>query len=404
MTISLPLEGLKVVELGTHMAVPSATRFLADWGAEVIKVESLRGDEWRTIGNLYKTTASDEENPLFTVANANKKFIAIDLKNSHGKKIMIDLLKSADAFVTNVRLKSLEKMGLGYADVKTINQKIIYFHFTGFGYNGPDKDRPGFDMAAYWARSGAMVDYGDTGAYPIKPFGGFGDSTTGANIAAGVLAGLQGREKTGKGTFVSSSLLSSALWYNSTAVVVSQKKYGYQLPNDRNTPMNPFSHIYKCKDNEFINITTLDYDGKWVEITALLNLETYKDDDRFNTLRSAQKNITELMPILNQAFKQKTCDEWIAILKKTNIVYEKLFHFKDVANDQQAWQNNFLKEVCFENNEKAMLPTTPVHFSNYDLGAYHTTGIIGRDSQKVLADIGYGTNKYRNLLKDGVIK
>ena len=153
-----PLEGVKVIDLTYFVAGPGAARILADWGADVIKVEGLKGEEWRILGKNYGIPYTAEENALFTAQNANKKFIALDLKKEDGKEALLKLLENADVFISNVRLKSLVKMGLDYDSLKERFPRLIYCHFTGFGYEGPDAARPGFDMAAFWARSGAIVD------------------------------------------------------------------------------------------------------------------------------------------------------------------------------------------------------------------------------------------------------
>lgn len=400
----LPLEGIKVVELGTHVAVPNATRFMADWGAEVIKVEGLRGEEWRVIGNSYYTPVADDENPLFTAQNANKEFVSIDLKNPDGMAVMKKLIQEADIFISNVRLNSLKKMQLDYEAVKPLNPEIIYCHFTGFGYEGPDRNRPGFDMAAYWARSGAMSDWVSKGDYPIKPPGGFGDATVSSNICSGILAALFARTQSGKGTFLTSSLYSSAIWYNSTGIISTQEKYGNAYPKDKNKPVNPLSHIYKCKDEEYMIITVLDYNGSWEKMSTLLGFSEYKDDERFNTIFAVRENMDEFIKIINHAFMQKTRAEWSELFDQADIVYEKLAHMSEVTKDPQAWVNNYLTEVTFPNDSKAILPTVPIQFSEYQVTEYKASGAVGRDTLDVLQKLGYSEAEYNELVEKKAIK
>lgn len=403
-SISLPLEGIKVVELGTHVAVPNATRFLADWGAQVIKVEGLRGEEWRTIGPSYKTPATDEENPIFSVQNANKKFIALDLKTPEGLEILKTLVKDADVFISNVRLKSLKKMGLDYAHMKQLNPQLIYFHFTGFGYEGPDAARPGFDMAAYWARSGVLMDWTDAGGYPFKPMGGFGDATVSSNICCGILAALLGRNTSGKGTFLTSSLYNSAIWYSASGIVSSQDCYGYAFPKSKDRPGNPFSHVYRCKDGEYIIITIINYNGTYEKMFRALGMEAYLHDDRFNSLDRVRQNIEAFMPIINAAFASKTRDELCALFEQADVVYEKLAHLRDVTKDEQAWANGYLKEITFSNGHKAVLPTVPIQFAEYPVEAYRLPGAVGRDTLEILKSIGYTEADYQVLTEKKAVK
>lgn len=214
--MKLPLEGITVVELGTHVVVPNAGRFFADWGARVIKVEAIKGEEWRKVGPSYRTPMTEEENPLFQEQNANKKLIGINLKAEEGKEVFMKLVRKADVFMSNVRMKSLVKLGLDYDSLKRVNQALIYAHFTGYGYDGPESARPGFDMSTFWARSGAMRDWTEPGAFPFKPPGGFGDASTSASFTAGILAALVARQASGTGTLVTSSLHACGIWYNQT--------------------------------------------------------------------------------------------------------------------------------------------------------------------------------------------
>lgn len=400
----LPLEGIKVVELGTHMAVPNTTRYMADWGADVVKVEGLKGEEWRVIGNMYYTPTEDEENPIFTVQNANKKLVSIDLKTPEGLAIMKKLISEADIFISNVRLKSLKKMGLDYEKVKPLNNKIIYCHFTGFGYEGPDSERPGFDMAAYWARSGAMIDWGNKGDYPIKPPGGFGDATVSTNILSGILAALYSRTQSGQGTFLTTSLFSSAIWYNSTGIVSTQECYGNVYPKDKDNPVNPLSHIYKCKDGEYIIITVIDFERYFAKMATILGFPEYIEDERFNTTLAVRENMAEFIQIINHAFLQKTQDDWCEVFEKADIVYEKLAHLSQVTKDPQAWANDYLTEITFPNNKKAILPKVPIQFSEYKVENYKPAGGVGQDTEEVLANLGYTKEDYQKLKKNKAIR
>ena len=179
-----PLEVLKVIELSTHVAVPKAARIMADWGADVIKVEPPRGEGWRVMGTAYALPCKDDNNPLFQSENANKKSIALNLKSEEGLGVLLKLLGNADVFMTNTRSRSLKKLGLDYETISSKFPKLIYAHFSGFGDDGPEKDRPGFDVGAFWARGGALVEWVLEGNTPSKPVPGFGDGASGSALLA----------------------------------------------------------------------------------------------------------------------------------------------------------------------------------------------------------------------------
>lgn len=397
--IKLPLEGLKVVELGTHIAVPNATRLLADWGAEVIKVEGLRGEEWRYMGVVLRTPVSDDENPIFSVGNANKKFLSLNLKDEDGMQVLKKLLYEADVFVTNVRLNALEKMGIGYEEIKKINEGIVYYTFTGYGMKGPDCDRPGYDSAAFWARTGALVDWVDPDDLPIRVAGGFGDNASSTVAAAGILAAVIGKQNSGKGTFLTSSLLGSAIWYNYIGITSSQPENGYtnvypQADKDKGTP---FVDCFKCSDNEWIFISVIDYDAKWKQMCSLLEMNEISEDPRFNNRVNALPHMADLFKIMREKFYKKTRKEWYDLLVKNDIVCENVVHFKDVHNDAQAWENNYLEKVTYKSGNTSNMPRTPIQFSEYEIGIQIPSKAVGADTAEVLINLGYTASQIEEM-------
>lgn len=399
----LPLHGLKVVELGTHFAVPSVARMLADWGAEVIKVEDLKGDAWRFVGRNQKCSISDDENPFFAVPNANKKLIALNLKTTEGKNALYQLIDGAEIFLSNMRVNALAKLGFDYDTLSARCPGLIYAHFTGYGYQGPDAEKPGFDSVAFWARSGAMLDWGVQDSFPFLAPTGAGDAMTGSILCAGVLAALLAKRETGKGTFVSSSLMGSSIWYNNAAVVSTQ--YGNQFPKDRDHPANPFGWQYECADGEWLMIGVVDYADAYRKIFHLFGRDDLVDDPRYNTIAAVQQNLDEFMPILRGYFKEKARDEWVRLISGLNIVIGKIGHLSELAHDPQAVANHFVHPVTFPSGRTVSMPTIPVSFSAYDTGSiYEPTGAIGCDTSEVLTSLGYTQEQIDALRALGAVK
>ncbi|MCI9179699.1 MAG: CoA transferase [Lachnospiraceae bacterium] len=399
----LPLEGLKVIELGTHFAVPSVTRMLADWGAEVVKVESIAGDAWRIVGRNQKCPITDEENPFFMVPNANKKFVALNLKEEQGKEALIKLIGTAEIFISNMRMPALTKLGFDYQQLSKRYPELIYVHFTGYGYKGPDAAKPGFDSVAFWARSGAMLDWGTKGNFPFLAPTGAGDAMTGSILCAGVLAALIGKRETGKGTFVSSSLMGSSIWYNNAAVVSTQ--YGNQFPKDKDHPANPFGWQYECADGEWLMIGVVDYADAYRKIFHLFGRDDMLEDERFNTITAVQQHMDEFMPVLRGYFKTKPRDEWVKLIGELNIVIGKIGHISELAEDEQAVANGFVRPVTFPSGKTVAMPAVPVEFSAYDTASrYEKTGAVGRDTDEVLSQIGYTGAQVGEMRKQGIVK
>lgn len=399
----LPLEGMKVVELGTHFAVPAVARMLADWGAEVIKVEGLTGDAWRTVGRNQLCPVVDDENPFFSVPNANKKFLALNLKDPAGKEALTKLIGTAEIFLSNMRMPALKKLGFDYETLSALYPSLIYAHFTGYGYKGPDAAKPGFDSVAFWARSGSMLDWGTKGNFPFLAPTGAGDAMTGSILCAGVLAAVLGKRQTGKGTFVSSSLMGSSIWYNNACVVSTQ--YGNQFPKDKDHPANPFGWQYQCSDGEWLMIGVVDYADAYRKIMPLFGRGDLVDDPRFNTISAVQQHLDEAMPIFRAGFMQDTRDHWVERIGALNIVIGKIGHLSELSTDPQAIANGFVKPVTFPSGRVVAMPTVPVEFSAYDTGdAYEPTGAIGRDTESILAELGYAKEQIEALRASGAAK
>lgn len=397
-----PLSGIRVVELGTHVAVPCATRFLADWGADVIKVENLSGDQWRVVGRNQMCPVLDEENPFFDLQNANKKFVALNLKSAMGLSALMRLLEDADIFVSNMRLPALRKLNVDYETLKERFPRLIYGHFTGYGYEGPDAEKPGFDSVAFWARSGAMTDWGVKDAFPIMPPTGAGDMMAGSILCCGLLAALQGRSATGHGCFVSNSLLGSAVWYNSAGVVSTQ--YGNTFPKEAGRPANPLGYQYQCADGEWVMIGVADYNGVYPQVCDALGLEKYKEDPRFCRIDQVKLHVDAFVAILREAFSKLSRDEAIAALSRHNIVCGKIAHMRDLWSDPQVLANGYVRPVNFQNGHSALYPEVPVRFEGYAAKTGAPAKPVGADTREVLESVGYTALEIERGAADGSLK
>ena len=257
--IKMPLEGIKVIELATVVAAPTAGRMLSAYGAEVIKIESLAGDDYRVAGNFERVVCEDYKNPLFTIQNSGKKLTSINLKHPDGKAAMLKLLEDADVFLTNVRTGGLQRLGLDYESLHERYPKLVYAHFSGFGPKGPVASDPGFDSTAFWLRSGPMADWQVPGSFPFNPTYAFGDMSTSSVLFSGILMALLGRVRTGRGTLVNTSLFASGIWCNAVSVVSHQPQFGGKRPLDPLRPADPFSQYYLCADGKWIGIFDNEY-------------------------------------------------------------------------------------------------------------------------------------------------
>lgn len=401
-----PLDGIKVVELGTHVAVPSAARLLADFGAQVIKVEGLAGDPYRTFGDQYNTPIEEDYNPFFTIHNTNKQLLAVNLKSEQGRQILFRLLKRADVFVSSVRMTGLKRMGIDYESIKDKFPSLIYYHFSGLGEKGPDAFRPGFDSAAFWARSGGLADIVPEGAFPPHPSQAMGDMSSGAMVAYGILAALIGQQRTGRGTFLSSSLYSSAIYYMAAGIISAQDKFQKKFPQDPFLPENPFRHSYLCQDGEWIMMAAQSYNKTWNKLCDIFGLLDWKQQEQYRTEEAARRAgvVPEMVARLNRIFLTRKRDEWADIFHEADIAYEKLYHFRDVSRDKQAWCNNYLSHVVFRGTEDVVLPNSPVQMESYSKKAIVAQGGVGQDTLEILSSLGFNDAETENLRQCGVVR
>lgn len=402
------LEGIKIVTLETHVAVPGATRQLADWGAEVIKIEDPKGDLWRKYGSNYLLPITDEENALFTIENANKELISLNLKSEEGIGVIYKLLETADAFVSNVRYHSLENLGLDYDSLKEKFPKLVYYHFSSYGYEGPMAELPGFDAAAFWAYSGMMSDWSSDGEVPMSPSTAAGDTIVSGSVLSGLLAGLLHRERTGNGIRVTTSLYAAALWCNFSNLVAYQPGYSRIIdfkPAKQSYEKRgiPFMCPYKCKDGEWVYLCVLEYDRGVKKVLPLLGLEELVNDPRVQTLPAFVLNNDRYFPMIVNKFLEKTSDEWVEIFAKADLVLQKLAKAGEAVSSEQAWANDYLSEVEFANHNKVILPNPPTHFYGVETRPCTPAGAVGSDTVKVLKAHGYSDEQIQEMMDNKVV-
>lgn len=403
----LPLQGVKVVEMATVVAAPTTARMLCAYGAEVIKVESLGGDVMRLAGTHEMTPYEDDLNPLFTIHNSNKKFISLNYKTEAGKKILLELIDQADIFITNIREKSLLRNGLDYESLKKRNPGLIYGHFLGYGPEGPVASNPGFDITAFWLRSGPIADWQTEGSFPFVPTYAFGDMATSNAFLSGILMALFARTQTGLGTKVDTSLFASGIWCNAIGVVQTQfeRKHLNPIPL---RPTDPFNQTYQCKDGRWIGIYCNEYVEDKVKLATMFGIEDIIDDPRYDSIDSMQKTgvIEDLIRRCNEIFLTKTAFEWRQFFSENNVSCEVMMESQEVSKDPQAIENGYMVAVEYPDPDHTtvMMPTPPISFSQYDRRDYQPTGVVGQDTDAILLSLGYSEEEIQAMRDAGEIK
>lgn len=398
---SLALEGVKIVELSSFVAAPSCAKVLADWGAEVIKVEPIEGDSLRVVGGVYNSPATDDENPMFELENGNKKGICINTRSEEGKKILGELLKDADIFLTNVREQSLYRSGLTYEQLKKEYPGLIHAHVLGYGEKGPLKDKPGFDYTAYFARGAVSTSLMEKGTSPANTNAGFGDHYAGISLAAGILAALHKKTKTGKGERVTISLYHTAIF--GMGLMITTAQYGNKMPLSRRTPNNPLATTYRCKDDRWIQLALLQYDKWFPKFCDVIDRQDLAEDKRFNTQSEVVKHVGTFVEILEGEMAKKNLDDWAELLEKADLPYEQLQTCEDILEDEQAWENGYLFKKTYDSGNTGVLVNTPIMFTESGMKDYEAAPRLGEDTDEVIQGLGYSKEEIAELKKNKVI-
>jgi crotonobetainyl-CoA:carnitine CoA-transferase CaiB-like acyl-CoA transferase len=396
------LKGVRVVELSSFVAAPCCAKLLGDWGAEVIKIEPLGGDGIRVMGGTFKSPYTDEENPMFELENGNKKGISVNVKTKEGVEVLHKLLEKSDIFVTNVREQALAKMGLTYDQLKDAFPGLIHAHILGYGEEGPLKDKPGFDYTAYFARGGVSQSLMEKGTSPCNTAAGFGDHYAGISLAAGIMAALYKKQKTGEGDKVTVSLFHTALYGMGMMVTTSQ--YGNEMPISRAEPNSPLMTTYRCKDDKWLQLALIQY-NKWLpKFCDVINRKDIMEDDRFNDISVMPLHVNEMVEIVEKAMLEKTLDEWSVLLEEADLPFEKVQSCEDLLTDEQAWANDFLFKTTYANGNEGVLVNGPVKFKTMGIKEYSPAPRIGEHTEEVLRELGYSDDEISVMVNSQAIK
>ena len=401
--MSKALEGVKVIELSTMIAVPACARFLADQGADVIKIEAKGGDAVRWNGVSEGRSGSAYENTTFDLENANKKGIVLNLKSEGGREIFFRLLDDADILLTNWRPQALEKNGFSYEILHEKYPKLVYGTLTGYGDKGPDKDLPGYDFTAYWARGGMMDSLRQKGEWPINLVPGMGDHQSGMMLAAGVMAALYKAQKTGIGERVSINLLHTSIFVQGIMIMAAQyTELGQKYPISHRTADNPFNNTYRTKDERFMQISMPPFDKFYPKFMPIIGREDLVGNERYTMDNITENKLhEEFIDILEKAFEQKTAAEWDEILTANDIPHCVAQSWEEVLDDPQANAADVYYEMHYPTGAVRKLVRQPI-FIGQELPEYEMAPLLGENSEEVIRSLGYSEEEIRAFHEAGV--
>lgn len=406
--MTMPLEGIRVIDWTIYQQGPVATSMLGDLGADVIKVEQRGvGDPGRAMTRTFGTSTAlpGGRNYYFETNNRNKKSIALDLKTEKGKEVVFRLVEKSDVFVHNFRQGVPERLGLGYDTLSKINPKLIYAVASGYGSEGEESGRPSIDPVGM-ARTGLMENVTAPGAeVPTYPQGGIADQMGAVMLSYGVLAALMARQLHGVGQKIDCSHLASVTWLQGLAVNC-YLMLGKEMPRyDRTKAGNPISNYYRCADGKWLFIALMQPDRYWPDFCQAIGLPEMKDDPRFSTTDAMTQNKTALISVLDEVFASRTSQEWTSIFRDfPDFIYETINRVSDLDKDPQFLANDYIVEVPHPDIGKLKMVGIPVKFSQTPGSIRMPAPHLGQHTEEVLTDIcGYSWEEVGQLAEQEVI-
>jgi crotonobetainyl-CoA:carnitine CoA-transferase CaiB-like acyl-CoA transferase len=396
------LEGIKIIEMATYIAAPSAGGIMADWGADVIKIEPLGGCPMR---QFYASAMTDDypDNPVSALDNRGKRAIAINTGTEEGRAIVRKLVEDADVFLTNVRPGQLKQQGLDYDSLKAINTKLVYASVTGFGLEGAEADKPGFDTAAFNAKSGFGWIMTPKGSAPAPLRTAAGDHITGIATASGILAALLKAQRTGQGELVESSLVRSAA-YAVGCDFGTWLRYGrIARSRPREAAIVAINNYYMTKDDCWLFLNGRPGEPDWPDVARITGLEHLLDDDRFGSLRDRRRNGEDLIAMLDEAFAQKTLDEWKPLLDEANLIWSPVQTFEQSFEDPQMHEAGVFVDMPKTDGTSYKNIASPIRFATESTDPKGPLPEVGEHTMSVLKDAGFDEATCQSFLDAKVI-
>ncbi len=382
------LEGVRVVEMGVWVAGPAAGGVMADWGADVIKIEPPAGDPMR---RAFQALAGIDmpTSPPFNLDNRGKRSVVLDLRQAEARQVGLELVRDADVFLTNYRIDALGRLGFDYATLSRVNPRLVYAHVTGYGQEGPDRDRAGYDIGSFWARSGISNLISPPDGDPVGSRGGFGDHITAIHCLAGIMGALYYRERTGEGQLVDASLLRSGV-YTIGWDISLQLEYGISLsPGKRSESIVPTVTAFKGSDDRWVWLLGVEADRHWPRMVRALGLDELEKDPRFADAARRRENARELMKILDETFAQRPLDEWLERFDQVDLWWAPVQSPKEVVEDPQAIASGTFVDVPKLDGEGTTRSVaSPIHFDKVDVTPRAGVPRLGEHTEAVLAEVG----------------
>src|SRR5712672_2264734 len=392
--------GIKVVDLASFIAGPAAATILSDFGAEVIKVEPPDGELWRNGHKIPPQPHSEEPYP-FELANRNKRGVALNLKAASAQQVLEKLVKWADVLIVNTPHPARKKLKLEYDDVAQWNPRLIYADVTGFGENGPDAELPGFDITSYWARSGLLSMTRDAGAPPTWPVAGSGDNATAVGLYSAIVTALYRRERTGKGSYVTTSLLAEGIWSASVSIQAALSGAKFYGQHDRKNPANAAMNVYQAADGTwFVLLVTPD---KLAAVAKAIGRPDLLMDPRFSDPAKLMANMPQLTAILDEVFGAQPMAHWYELFNGVHVTFGAVRGPEEVIKDPQLQANDIIVPLNGAGGKLTSTISSPLQVNGVAKVSAKRAPKIGEHNEEVLRQLGFSATEIDGLRASGAV-
>lgn len=403
MTVPRPLDGIRVLEVAMYGFVPSAGAVLADWGADVVKVEhAVHGDPQRGLRQTGTLRVEGEPNPNICHANRGKRSLGLDMSTPEGRAVLDDLIRRADVFLTSFLPSSRARLRIDVDDVRAVNPGIVYARGSALGPRGPEADKGGYDMTAFWARAGTAASITPAGTDGIisPPGPAYGDTISGTNLAGGIAAALLHRERTGEALTVDTSLLGSGIWAMGHTIGVSlhlQQNWEAPQPSGHGSPVNPLSGLYRTADGRHISFVMLQPARFWPDVCRHLDRPDLADDPRFATAETIAEHTDEAVKLLRELIAARPLDEWRERFATLSGPWAPVQDTQQAAADAQVRANGYIAQVG-----DLELASSPVQFDEA-AAPLDPAPDFAAQTDEILTGLGYDWDRILALKGAGAV-
>jgi crotonobetainyl-CoA:carnitine CoA-transferase CaiB-like acyl-CoA transferase len=396
--MALILAGLRVIDAASYVAGPAASTVMADFGADVIKIEPPEGDSYRRLAARHRTDYN------WQLTSRGKRALALDLKQAEGQAVMHNLVKQADVLVVSFNARQLAEYQLQYELLRQLNPRLIFAQITGYGSRGPDRNKRAFDLAAWWARTGIMDMMKPLGGAPVNGVGGVGDHASAMSLYGVTMMALYDRERTGQGASVSTSLVANGAWSNGMQLQGVIAGFDLGLMLEAQGYRNPFVLSYATRDLGYIVLVGPAPAREWPRLCRALGHPEWLAQPRFVDMQAIMQRRDEVRALFAAAFARVTLDAMVAALEAEDVTFSVLEKNRDVVRDAHLIENEVIVKTDSEHPDYQWTVASPIQVAGQHKRVPTEAPAIGAHSRQIMAELGYAEAEIERLLAAGIIK